>query len=541
MCAVFVTSLSFAAGDPTPTPAVMAPPQLSLDYSDANLSTVLKSIAFSYNLNLVIANEVKGKVSAQLKNVSLDDALDAILKVNKYAFSRKDNILYVMPLNDVDLKTEFISLNYILAKEAKSFVYKLLSKRGEIQINEGTNSLIVRDFPDNIAKVKEILAGTDQQPLQVLIEAKLVDIKTTDSQNLGTVLTATLNNSSGHLGSATLKTGASMDRGVGGALDLVPRFKSLTNTDVTISALVEKQRARVLASPSIATLSGLEAKIIIGDRIPYKNSTSAITAGSGNTTTTSAITFVEVGTSLKVTPLVSPDGWITMKIHPEVSKVTGYSSDGAPLVGTREADATIRVKDNETIIIGGLISNDHSSNDDGVPGLRSIPVLGWFFKSHVNSDIKSELMVFITPHIMRSPAATSAPANAPKPLDIKPVAVTLPNEVRIDSETLSQESDMLAGLLSYVNDLEADANKKKSDDLYLTLELVKTYRMILKEFPQSGKSDYCLSKIAALYVKKFGKCGPAQEALKQLETGYPQSQYLDETKFLVQTCSNPQK
>ena len=546
MCVVLIFAPMPLGAAETTAPSGGAPaisPQLSFDYADADLPTVLKSIAYSYNLNLVIATDIKGKVTAQLKNVSLDDALNAILRVNGYGFTRKENIVYIVPQSEIDLTTEFLPLSFLPAKDAQGLLGRTISKRGVLQINDATNTLIVTDVPESIKKVKEMIKGIDQPPMQVLIEAKLVDMNMTDAQNIGTVLNATYNQKSGNLNSATLNTGGSTSTtttdpatgtvttvvtgtgGAGGVLKLIPRFRQFINTDVTINALVQQQRAKILSAPSIATLNGQEARIIIGNKYPYKESTVT------NLTTTQSVKFIDVGTTLKVTPMVSPDGWITMKVHPEVSSATP-STDG-PVVSTREADATIRVRDNETVVIGGLISNVHSASEDGVPGLKSIPILGWFFKQHVSNDVKSELMVFITPHIIRSPAPGQEEQN---PEVVKAVTGKMPNEVRIDQAEISPDAEMLSGLLTYVNDLETRAGDKKSDNLYLKLELLKTYKMILKEFPLSGKSDYCLFKIASLYVKDFGKCGAAQEALTQLEDGFPQSPYLDVTQALVQKC-----
>jgi len=526
------------------TPPLTLDQPISLDYVDANLTTVLKSIAYSYDLNIVISKAVTGKVSARLKNVSLDEALDCILRVNKYRYSRKENIVYIISDSEADLQTEFFSLKYLTAKAAQGFIAKNISGEGEIQVNEMTNSLLVRDHADNLEIVREILAGADQQPLQVLIEAKLVDINSTDAETLGTSLEATLN-PKGHLSSATITTGGegaitdSLASG-GGLLELVPRFKSLSNANVTISALIEKNKARILASPSIATLSGLEAKIIIGDRIPYRDATTSVASG-GTSTTTSTQNFVEVGTKLQVTPYVSADGWITMKIHPEVSNLTGYSDDGVPLVGTREADATIRVRDNETIIIGGLIKSEQSSNEDGVPGLRTLPVLGWFFKKHVARDVNSELVVFITPHIIRSSqdrlAATASISSAATVVPLAAAVPDAPREVYIDKNFVGADTSLLQAALHYVDSLQKDIARDPANSLYLNTELIKAYKQILLQFPNSGKADLCLYKIAQIYVKEFKKCEPARLALENMKELSPDSPYITLTESLVDMCA----
>ncbi len=578
---------------PTPLLAVETAPlplpaSISLDYTDADLPVVLKSIAYSYDLNLVISSSIKGKVSAQLKDLTLDEALDAILSVNGYGFSRRDSVVYILPKTEMDLVTESLPMSYMLAKQASDLVSKVLSTRGSIQVNELTNSLLVMDHLENLQKVKALLNEVDQPPLQVLIEARIIDISTKDIEKIGTAMTATYTpTNGGHLTSMDVKTGSSTRDADGGQIQFVPRFSNLS-ADVKIDALIQKYNGRILASPSIATLSGQEASITIADRYPYKEQ---VLTGSDKITTSSSTTqFVDVGTKLRVTPMVSPDGWITMKVHPEVSSIIDIPIDSAPQVSTREADATIRVKDNETIVIGGLISKSSNNQRNGVPGLGSIPVLGWFFKRHANDERQSEMMVFITPHIMPSPVKRgSVTGNMPdmnvktetvtaapvvdndtgikvkmevKPLEIdaksdeiKPVAVSTPNIKPVGADNVSiskseaknearvelkdpQQQDMglMVGLLSYADNLEKDALKKNADNIYIKLELIKTYKMILDQFPQSGKREFCLYKIASIYVKDFAKCDAAGEALSLLKKNFPGSLYIETAQKLFDGC-----
>ncbi len=211
-----------------------------------------------------------------------------------------------------------------------------------------------------------------------------------------------------------------------------------------------------------------------------------------------------------------------MKVHPEVSSVVTVT-DAGPQITTREADAVVRVKDNDTIIIGGLISKNDDKTKDGVPGLRSIPVLGRLFQRQTSDQRKSELIVFITPHIIQSPGMA--------PLDKE----TAP-EVYVDPKSFGKDVDLLSGLLSYAQTLERDIAKNPMESMYLDAELIKTYRTILQQFPRSGRSDYCLYKISEIYVKKFGKCEPAQSALIEMEVLFPESEYLEATKSFVNAC-----
>lgn len=503
--------------------------KISIDYKEANLVSVLKALSYSFNLNLVMTKDVQGKVSAHLQNITIDEALNAILRVNGYRFIRKDDIIYVMNAKEVETSVQSFHLSFLIASEAKQLLSKTISSHGDIQINEATNSLVIVDVAENIEKVKQILAEIDVAPVQVLIEAKIVDIQSKDFENLGTTINATYDpqgTSSGgglfgrsnfadeSLGLATNMAGPSTDI-TGNQLTLTPTFKSLS-VDIQVDALIQKNRAHVLASPSIATLNGKEAKIIIGERFPFLETTQTST---GNTQTTR---FVDVGTTLKVTPMVSPDGWITMKVHPEVSSVSASLSAG-PRITTREADSTIRVRDNETIIIGGLINKKDDRTKAGVPFLRSIPIIGWLFSKRSSSREDTELIVFITPHIIRASSHGSDSS-------LKGKVLEHPDYINRGDKFI-QDS-----MFAYVRNLESelDQTKPEAADLFKYSEMIQAYQMIYKQFPDSPQADRCLYKIAEIYDTVFHKSEAAAQVLNELLERFPNSSYRsDAEKMLV--------
>ncbi len=143
---------------------------ITLDYKDAELSSVLRALSYTYDLNLVAAKEIKGKVTINLTNVTIDEALDAILKVNGYSFSKEGKIIYIFPglsPEEVGLKTESISIKYLTASETEKLLQESLSSRGKIRINEATNSLIITDYPQMLNRVKEVIEAIDVQHIQV--------------------------------------------------------------------------------------------------------------------------------------------------------------------------------------------------------------------------------------------------------------------------------------------------------------------------------------------------------------------------------------
>ncbi len=471
--------------------------KISIDYKEANLVSVLQAIAYSFNLNLVVTRDVQGKVSAYLQNITIDEALNAILSVNGYKFIRKADIIYVMRANDVETVVEPFHLSFLTASDAKQLLSKTISKQGDIQINVATNSLVIVDVPESIAKIKRILSQIDVAPIQVLIEAKIVDIESKDYENLGTTINANFDTkgTTQNVAVATNLSGPSSDI-QGNQINITPTFKSLS-LNVQLDALVKENKAHVLASPSIATINGKEAKIVIGEHYPYLQTTQT-TVGNIQTSTQ----FVDVGTTLKVTPMVSPDGWITMKVHPEVSSVSAALAAG-PRITTQEADSTIRVRDNETIIIGGLINKKDDRTKGGVPYLRSIPVIGWLFSNRSLDRESTELTVFITPHIVRASSQAGS-------------------GMSITGDTNTQEK-----IFAYIQGIEADIEKTtpQGSDLFKYDEIVQAYQLIYRQFPDSPKADYCLYEIARIYRDVFHKPEAADQALKELIKKYPDSPY----------------
>lgn len=501
--------------------------KISIDYKEASLVAVLKALSYSFNLNLVTTRDIKGTVSANLKNITIDEALEAILSVNGYRFVRKNDIIYVISAKEVEMVVQPFHLSFIEAADAKQLLSKTISAQGDIQINEATNSLVVVDGAQNIEQIKQVLAEIDVAPVQVLIEAKIVDMQSKDYENLGTTINATYdpkgasgggvlgrsNLAAESMGVVTNMAGPSTDI-AGDQISFTPTFKSLS-VDIQLDSLIQKNRAQVLASPSIATLNGKEARIIIGERFPFLETTQT---SSGNTQTTR---FVDVGTALKVTPMVSPDGWITMKVHPEVSSVSASLSAG-PRITTREATSTIRVRDNETIIIGGLINKKGDTIKAGVPILRSIPILRWLFSRKSSTVEDTELIVFITPHIMRASNHVEGSSAHGKTLT--------------DGDYIKGGDQFVQDrLLSYVQNLESEMDRAKPEatDLFKYSEMIQAYQMIYQQFPDSPNADRCLFKTAQIYNNIFHKPEAASKVLNELLKRFPKSSYRSEAANML--------
>jgi len=507
---------------------------VSLDYKEANLATVLRSLSYSYDLNLVATKDVQGKVTVNLRNVTIDEALEAILSVNGYAFTRKGSLIYITPgpgTEGIDIITTAIHLSYLTASEAERLLSKVISSKGDIQVNDSTNSLVITDFPASIEKVKKVLKEIDIPPIQVLIESKIVDIQDRAYENFGTTYTLTYDPKGTtpglfdrvtgwdeSLSGTTTMAGPSSVLS-GGQLTLTATLKDFEAT-TTLDALIQSNKAHLLASPSIATLNGKEARIIIGEKFPYKEKTQTTTG------TTETTRFIDVGTTLKVTPLVSPDGWITMNVHPEVSSVSA-ALDAGPRITTREADATIRVADGQTIIIGGLINRKDDSVKGGVPILRSIPILGILFSKRSSDIEETELTVFITPHIIKDPS------ELPHKKDL------MNEEVRLDIEGVGT-LNIVAKLLQHAKNLERNNSVESAERSldHRKQEMLNTYKLVVNQFPKSQKADFALYKMGLLYYDYFKEYDEASKVLNRLILDYPKSAYLSKASLLLEKMSD---
>ncbi|MCK4649530.1 AMIN domain-containing protein, partial [bacterium] len=283
-----------------------APLLLSLDYKAAELSNVLRALSYSYDLNLVVTKDIKGKVTLSLKDVTIDEALEAILMVNGYTHTRRKKLIYIIPgpgLEGIATNSVVTPLKHLTASEAHDLLQKVISSKGDIRISEATNSLVITDFPANIDKVNRLLKEIDTPPLQVLIEARIVEIGSKDLQNIGINYTVDYKGVGiGHRGSwytHTDEVAGTIDMSgpsaslSGGQFEITKLSTRTVDINATIDALIQDQKAHLLASPSIATLNGKEARIIIGEKYPYKEKTQTTT---GTTETTK---FVDVGTTLR--------------------------------------------------------------------------------------------------------------------------------------------------------------------------------------------------------------------------------------------------
>jgi len=308
---------------------------------------------------------------------------------------------------DHEQSTKVFDLKYAKAKDVVSFLTPKLDDKGNgsAKADEKYNRVVVTALPGKMDEIQKLIEQIDTSIRQVLIEAKIVRIKLTPTTEYGidwqrvfayggpTGEKKTFNFESAFPVSPTLTSFGKL---------VIGRVAANQSPEVVFQALKTVGEAKILSSPRITALNNEEAKIFIGTREVYTTSTA--TTGTGGTSTATAVNFIDVGITFKVTPTINENGEILMNISPEVSRVDRYfetpDGDQIPVVDTTNASTRVMVQDGNTIIIGGLISDNTDRTTQKLPILGDIPYLGNAFKHVTEEKEKSELVVFLTPHII---------------------------------------------------------------------------------------------------------------------------------------------
>ena len=397
---------------------------VTFDFQGADLRAVLRTFAEISGLNIVIDPSINGTVDVSLKEVPWDQALDIILRANKLSYTVDGTIVRIVP-NSV-LAQENTERANLAAAEAKSKAQDLpiltrplsyakaadlttllktsgLSQYGDVQIDARTNTLIIKDLPDKLASVSDLIAKLDTPQPQVEIEARIVITNRSYAQALGVQwgfngrVDPALGNGTGlafpNKGTGTATIGNAAVSGATNAVGLsLGSINGALNLDVALSALEQNGKGRILSTPRVTTQNNVKAEIAQGKKIPVQTT-------SNNTTTTS---YVDATLTLQVTPQITAAGTVIMTI------AVDNGSDNPPdpvsrsvSINTQRASTTVLVADGDTTVIGGIYQTRESETETRTPFLHSIPLLGWLFKQDDNRNSSDELLIFITPRIIR--------------------------------------------------------------------------------------------------------------------------------------------
>jgi len=413
-------------------PAAAAPDLgklISLDADDAYLPAVLKLLAEKGDLNIVTGPGVtNGKVTIHLKDVPVEQAVNLVVRAAGLAYERIGNSILVaeqqsLAGGETGLSSYTIALKYADAAEMQVALSGISDK---IQVDRGGNRLIVVTSPRVIADIQEIVATLDQPAQQVMLEARIVEVNTDELKELG--IDWDLLNRQGftfieenpeatYTGDPESPGPITADKLISntpGTNDIwkLKNFARLPKTfRVFLDMLIRDGNARVMAQPKLVTLNGKPASMLAGQRVPYLTSQTVFAGGAAAPTET--VQMEEVGIKLSITPLINADGYITVQVRPEVSTIVGFrgADNSLPVVATRQAETTVRLKDGASVIIGGLLSEEMTKNTTKVPLLGDVPGLGWMFRHQSVTGTRRDLVIEVTPRLI--PDTKSAPATTP--------------------------------------------------------------------------------------------------------------------------------
>jgi type II secretory pathway component GspD/PulD (secretin) len=392
--------------------------RITLEADDAHLPAVLAALAEKSEMNIVTGSGVSAddRISVRMRDVPILEAINLVVRAAGLSYEIVGNsILVADPKSleeEVGLTSYVIDLQYATAREVK----ELLSDVTEnVQVDTAGNRLLLYASPATNAQVRDIVAEVDVPSLQVMIDVRFIEVKTSDEKALGidwsklSSLTTIIAESPALTDSAAyLFTGGSrppMYEDVSddhvmvfqkiSGFDHIGYFsRRLTAFDITLDWLVKDNKARVLANSQLTTMNNREASLDVVDEIWYQ----AEAGGVGGQITISSI---EVGIKLKVTPQVNTDGFITVTITPEVSTIIGTRTGYLPPDSRkRTATTTLRVRDGQSIIIAGLLAEDEKKTMYSLPFLGDIPILGNLFRHQATDISETDLIVQITPHIL---------------------------------------------------------------------------------------------------------------------------------------------
>jgi len=396
--------------------------KISIDLQDADVEHVLRLITSVTNYNLIIDDDVKGKISLKLYNIPWDQALDLVLAQKKLGMIVQGNIMRIATQKTLEQEKEairkareemlkakeslkqlepvvreYIQVNYTTANELEPKLKGFLSKRGKITADQRTNQLIVEDIPENIAKIKAVVAKLDRPEKQVLIEARILYATDEFKKAIGIKWGASNPgeyymdgthykrygisgmNYPGNAPSPTLSISGEIAKIIG---------KDLFTLDAEIKLAESQNLAKTISSPRIVTLNNQPAEITQGTKIAVPTESS-----SGGTT----IEYKDAILRLKVVPHVTPDNKIVLDL--DISDDTPVPGGGGD-IETKTAKTKLIVNDGETIVIGGVRKVTITHAQDRVPGLHKIPILGWLFKNDSSYTQKQELLIFIRPKVL---------------------------------------------------------------------------------------------------------------------------------------------
>jgi len=389
----------------------------TIDVEGADVRTVVKAIAEFSGRNIVVAQDVRATVKIALRNVGWQEALRTTLRSVGLDYTDEGGILRVDESGKLSaeiaeratarakeaellpLETRVIKLNYANGSELMTAIQASMTRRGQIQVDKRTNSLIISDLPVTLDAVEKMARDLDSTTPQIEITAKLVDVDSEALRGIGVEWNVSGLSPGNDPANGTIDvdhTTTIADPATTVSYGIV---KSWGVVQAQIQLLEQNRKANIISNPRITTVDNREAKILVGQKIPL-----IVQDIAGNPVSQ----LQTIGIQLKVTPHLTDDNRVIMDLHPEVSDLSTQSTvQGGVIINTSEADTRVMVEDGQTAVIGGLIRTNDGVVRRGVPLLKDIPLVGMLFRSQNTIKQNRELIIFVTPRIIQPTASNN--------------------------------------------------------------------------------------------------------------------------------------
>jgi type IV pilus assembly protein PilQ len=428
------------AGDSTPRRFTGHP--ISLDFQGVDLRAVLRTFAEITGLNLVIDPEVKGVVDVSLHEVPWDHALDIILRANQLDYTVEGTIVRIAPIDTLrkegesrrqlaeeqalsgELVTVTKTLSYAKAADLAPLLLRTaLTKRSQIQVDPRTNNLIITDLQAGIDRAAALLVELDAPQPQVEIEARIVRTTKDFAKELGiqwgfgAAAAPELGNTTPFAFPNTIRAGGSAgtvnQQGADFGKITLGALNGALTIDAALSALETDGKVQVLLKPRVVTQNNIKATITRGEEIPYTTLTAAPSGGDGINIVQQVpqVSFKTAALTLAVLPRISASGTVILEVDVDNGSRGTVQANGNVSVNTQRVQTTVLVKDQGTTVIGGIYETLETRIQDRTPGLSRVPFIGNLFKRNQQSSNEGELLVFITPRILKSAEAVTAKTN----------------------------------------------------------------------------------------------------------------------------------
>ncbi|MBD3345743.1 MAG: hypothetical protein GF401_11840 [Chitinivibrionales bacterium] len=374
-------------------------------WHNADVRSVFKQLSTISGVDIVLSDDVTGKVSLSVTNKTWKDVFHIICRIRELAAEKEEGYIYVLPQDIYQKKRlekasnaqaveqlapltrEVIRLDNMTAEEMAESVEQLLSERGKITVVRHNNSLIAYDTQENIRQMIRMIEQLDVETEQISISAKIIEVSSGAMQNIG-IQWGAFGELGGKQVSAEHLPG---DNILANALDrLTYGVLSRDRLSVTLEYLFEDNNGEIVAQPQITTVDNKEARLFMGQQVPVRYLDEA-----GNT----VIRMIDAGTELIVTPHVTGEGRVLLSLEPK--KKSYEATSQGPVINEQSATTNVVVNDGETVVIAGLTSNEVLETEAGIPVLKEIPLIGNLFKRSRKQNGKKDLIIFVTPHIIQ--------------------------------------------------------------------------------------------------------------------------------------------